>query len=138
MASFYEGDADEAGMEVEGGGAAAPAPAPSEPASGGGAGGRINLVSDDQDEDSDSEQQAFYAGGSTNSGNMVSGEQPGARLSNLVFPDPGSKEEEGGECWRLLQSFQRSRSGASGSFRDRRELQQRDEGILWRRVQTWQ
>ena len=76
MASFYEGDGEEAGMDVGGGGgggAADPAPAPAQSA--GGAAGRINIVSggqDDDEDDSDSEQQAFYAGGSTNSGNMVS------------------------------------------------------------------
>ena len=76
MASFYEGDGEEAGMDI-GGGAAEPAtaPAPAQSAAAPGGAGRINIVSggqDDDEDDSDSEQQAFYAGGSTNSGNMVS------------------------------------------------------------------
>ena len=76
MASFYEGDGEEAGMDIGGsGGAPEPAPAPAESAAAPGAAGRINIVSggqEDEEDDSDSEQQAFYAGGSTNSGNMVS------------------------------------------------------------------
>ena len=75
MASFYEGDGEEAGMDVGGGGGGAADPAPAPAQSAGGAAGRINIVSggqDDDEDDSDSEQQAFYAGGSTNSGNMVS------------------------------------------------------------------
>ena len=47
MASFYEGDGEEAAMDVGGGGGApdpAPAPAQSAGAPGGGAAGRINIV----------------------------------------------------------------------------------------------
>ena len=76
MASFYEADGEEAGMDIGGeGGAPDPAPAPAQPAGAPGGVGRINIVSgsqEDEEDDSDSEQQAFYAGGSTNSGNMVS------------------------------------------------------------------
>jgi len=119
MASFYEGDADEAGMEVEGGGAAAPAPAPTEPASGGGAGGRINLVSDDQDEDSDSEQQAFYAGGSTNSGNMILGPKK-KKVGNVgdffkAFREAGAVPVDPSETGESSSSGTRAFSG--GGFR---------------------
>jgi len=75
MASFYEGD----GGEGEGGegGAAAPAAAappgdaPAPPAA---PQGRINIgTMDVSDSDSDEEQQAFYAGGSSTSGNVILG-----------------------------------------------------------------
>ena len=80
MASFYEGDAD---MDVGGGGGTgAAAPPPAEPAAAAPeAGGRINFLGagggkESDSDDSDSEQQAFYAGGSSHSGNVVSCTQP--------------------------------------------------------------
>ena len=78
MASFYEGEGD---MDIEGDRApAADAAAPAKNVPGltsapkGGEGiGRINFGGDDSgSDDSDSEQQAFFAGGSSHSGNMVS------------------------------------------------------------------
>ena len=113
MASFYEGDGDDAGMEVGGSGAPAPAAAPT-PAENvpSASGGHINFVSDDQDDDSDSEQQAFYAGGSTNSGNMVSQSDSFGIITEMIFrsADPRSKEEEGDKRGRFFQSIQRGRS----------------------------
>lgn len=68
MASFYEGDADQ-GMDL----GAPPASGPAPPAAPGGqppAQGRINIPEDSDSEDEDG--QAFFAGGSTNSGTNVS------------------------------------------------------------------
>ena len=114
MASFYEGDGDDAGMEVGGSGvpapAAAPTPAENVPSA---SGGHINFVSDDQDDDSDSEQQAFYAGGSTNSGNMVSSPPRSSHLVYCYFLDPRTKEEESDKRRRFLQSIQRGWSRSS-------------------------
>merc|ERR1712106_1106087 len=64
MASFYEGEGD---MEVGGEQDLA--------AAGGGGIGRINFGSGggSDSDDSDSEQQAFYAGGSSHSGNVILG-----------------------------------------------------------------
>jgi len=79
MASFYEGEGD---MDIEGDRApAADAAAPAKNVPGqtsapkGGEGiGRINFGGDDSgSDDSDSEQQAFFAGGSSHSGNMILG-----------------------------------------------------------------
>jgi len=83
MASFYEGEGD---MEVGGEqdlaaaapqAAAPPAADPAAPkaAAGGGGIGRINFGSGggSDSDDSDSEQQAFYAGGSSHSGNVILG-----------------------------------------------------------------
>ena len=81
MASFYEGEGD---MEVGGDQApvaAAPAPVAAPPAAevpkpaaaASGGIGRINFGGAGSDsDDSDSEQQAFFAGGSSHSGNVVS------------------------------------------------------------------
>jgi len=81
MASFYEGEGD---MEVGGGqapAAEAVAPAAADPEAakpGGGTGagiGRINFGGGggSDSDDSDSEQQAFFAGGSSHSGNVILG-----------------------------------------------------------------
>jgi len=82
MASFYEGEGD---MDIGGGQAPvseAVAPPPVDPeairpggGSGSGAGiGRINFGGGGSDsDDSDSEQQAFFAGGSSHSGNVILG-----------------------------------------------------------------
>eukprot|EP00092_Neocalanus_flemingeri_P008155 GFUD01008795.1.p1 GENE.GFUD01008795.1~~GFUD01008795.1.p1 ORF type:complete len:376 (+),score=147.82 GFUD01008795.1:121-1248(+) len=80
MASFYEGEGD---MEVGGDqvpavaappAAAPPAAEPAVPAARGGGIGRINFAAAGSDsDDSDSEQQAFYAGGSSHSGNVILG-----------------------------------------------------------------
>ena len=77
MASFYEGDGDQ-GMDL--GAAPAADPAPSSSPGGGGQGGqggqppaqagRINMMEDSDSEEEDG--QAFFAGGSTNSGTNVS------------------------------------------------------------------
>jgi len=82
MASFYEGEGD---MEVGGDqapAAAAPAPVAAPPAAevpkpaaaASGGIGRINFGGAGSDsDDSDSEQQAFFAGGSSHSGNVILG-----------------------------------------------------------------
>jgi len=82
MASFYEGEGD---MEVGGDqapAAAAPAPVSAPPAAevpkpaaaASGGIGRINFGGAGSDsDDSDSEQQAFFAGGSSHSGNVILG-----------------------------------------------------------------
>merc|ERR1711892_1492893 len=75
MASFYEGEGD---MEVGGEqdlAAAAPQAAAPPAAAGGGGIGRINFGSGggSDSDDSDSEQQAFYADGSSHSGNVILG-----------------------------------------------------------------
>jgi len=82
MASFYEGEGD---MEVGGDQAPAAPPATAPPATDpaapkpaaaapGGGMGRINFGGAGSDsDDSDSEQQAFFAGGSSHSGNVILG-----------------------------------------------------------------
>jgi len=81
MASFYEGEGD---MEVGGDQAPAAAPAPvaappaaevPKPAAAASGGiGRINFGGTGSDsDDSDTEQQAFFAGGSSHSGNVILG-----------------------------------------------------------------
>ena len=73
MASFYEGDGDTGPADMETG-AADPPPVASQAAP---AAGKINIVSgnnddDDEDDSSDEDGQAFFAGGSQHSGNVVS------------------------------------------------------------------
>ena len=74
MASFYEGDGDQ-GMDLGAAPASDPAP-PAAPGAGGQGGqppaqaGRINIMEDSDSEEEDG--QAFFAGGSTNSGTNVS------------------------------------------------------------------
>ena len=120
MASFYEGDGDQ-GMDL----GAPPAPGASDPAppaaSGGqtGAGtlaGKVNLMGGGGEDDSDSEGedgQAFFAGGSTNSGTNVS-----LLLRRFYFikqfTDTWSQEEEDKQCGGLFQSLQRGRSRSCG------------------------
>ncbi|CAN0557568.1 unnamed protein product [Ectocarpus sp. 8 AP-2014] len=84
MASFYEGEGDMEVGDDQAPAAAAPpaaappaadpvAPKPAAAASGGGM-GRINFGGAGSDsDDSDSEQQAFFAGGSSHSGNVILG-----------------------------------------------------------------
>merc|ERR1719347_1593575 len=83
MASFYEGEGD-GDMDIGGPAAEAVAPPPAadpqaaKPGAGAGAGtgsiGRINFSGGGSDsDDSDSEQQAFFAGGSSHSGNVILG-----------------------------------------------------------------
>jgi len=76
MASFYEGDGGEGEGEEGGAGGAAPAAAPpgNAPAPPAAPQGRINIgTMDVSDSDSDEDQQAFYAGGSSTSGNVILG-----------------------------------------------------------------
>merc|ERR1719436_1932636 len=69
MASFYEGEGD--GGD---GGAGAQEPPPQTPASQPQAQGKINIgTMDVSDSDSDEEGQAFYAGGSSTSSNVILG-----------------------------------------------------------------
>jgi len=119
MASFYEGDGDDAGMEVGGSGvpapAAAPTPAENVPSA---SGGHINFVSDDQDDDSDSEQQAFYAGGSTNSGNMILGPKK-KKVTNVgdffkAFKEAGAVPVDPSETG---ESSSGARAFSGGGFR---------------------
>jgi len=122
MASFYEADGEEAGMDVGGGGGAPdPAPAPAQPAGAPGGGGRINIVSggqDDDEDDSDSEQQAFYAGGSTNSGNMILGPKK-KKVTNVgdffkAFKEAGAEEVDPSETGA---SSSRGPAFSGGGFR---------------------
>ena len=78
MASFYEGDGDQGmdlGVPPPEAAAADPTAAAAGPPAGGGpaAAGKINFVSggDDDSSDEGEDGQAFFAGGSTNSGNVV-------------------------------------------------------------------
>ena len=78
MASFYEGDGDQGmdlGVPPPEAAAADPTAAAAGPPAGGGpaATGKINFVSggDDDSSDEGEDGQAFFAGGSTNSGNVV-------------------------------------------------------------------
>merc|ERR1711936_1211557 len=119
MASFYEGDGDDAGMEVGGSGAPAPAAAPT-PAENvpSASGGHINFVSDDQDDDGDSEQQAFYAGGSTNSGNMILGPKK-KKVTNVgdffkAFKEAGAVPVDPSETG---ESSSGARAFSGGGFR---------------------
>ena len=101
MASFYEGDADQ-GMDL--GAPPASDPAPAAATGGGGqppAQGRINIMGGGG-EDSDSEEedgQAFFAGGSTNSGTNVSQIIKEGLYHDFLLADSGSKEKEGKQCW---------------------------------------
>jgi len=71
MASFYEGEGEGDGGDV---GAGAQEPPPQAPASQPQAQGKINIgTMDVSDSDSDEEGQAFYAGGSSTSGNVILG-----------------------------------------------------------------
>ena len=112
MASFYEGEGD-GDMDVGGPAAEAVAPPPAaDPQAakaGAGAGtgsiGRINFSGGGSDsDDSDSEQQAFFAGGSSHSGNVVRittlGEIGDRNIVSTrdFLVDSGPKEEEI-QCW---------------------------------------
>lgn len=121
MASFYEGDGDQ-GMDL----GAAPASDPAPPAAPGGGGqggqppaqaGRINIMEDSDSEEEDG--QAFFAGGSTNSGTNILG--PKKKKANNVgdffkaFKDAGAVPVDPSERGESSKSGTKAFSG--GGFK---------------------